>query len=83
MLKDKRGNIFFGVVVALIVYISGILILPYLVEDVTNFRVAMDCTNTSISDTSKINCLMGDIIIPYWIWLIVSIALGFIVGGNT
>ena len=79
---NKKANIYFGVVVAIIVWVSGILILPYIVGDTTTFRIAMDCTNGSISDFSKLNCLAGDSIIPYFIWTLVSLAIGFILGGN-
>ena len=79
---NKKANIYFGIVIALVVWIAGILILPFIVNDITTFRVAMDCTNTAISDITKINCLAGDSLIPYYIWTLVSIALGFIIGGN-
>jgi len=80
---DKRGNIYFGIVIALIVWIGGILILPFIVDDITTFRIAMDCSNSSISDVTKINCLVGDSLVPYFIWTLVSIALGFVAGGRT
>jgi len=79
---NKKANIYFAVVIALIVWVSGILILPFIVDDVTIFRTVMDCTNSSISNVAKISCLAGDSLIPYFIWTLVSIALGFILGGN-
>lgn len=80
---NKRANMFFGVVIALIVWISGILIIPYIVDDIDTFRVDMDCSDSTISDSSKIVCLFGDVTIPYFIWTLVSLALGFLVGGRT
>jgi len=79
---NKRGNIYFGIVIALIFWIGGILIMPFIVDDVATFRVDMNCNNTSISDMSKINCLAGDTVIPYFIWTLAMIALGFIIGGG-
>lgn len=78
---NKKGNIYFGVMVALIVYIFGVLFIPFIVDDVTTVRTALDCSNISISDATKLNCLNVDLVIPYVIWLLVSLALGFIVGG--
>jgi len=79
---NKKGNIFFGIVVALFVWIGGILILPFIVDDITVYRIAMDCTNSSISDMTKLNCLFGDAIVPYFIWTLVSLAIGFLVGSR-
>jgi len=81
MIKGKRGNIFFGVFIALIVYIFGILFLPFVTDDITTSRTDLDCSNVSISDVSKINCLSIDLVTPYIIWLLISLALGFIAGG--
>lgn len=75
---NKRGNLFFGAMIALILWMAGIYFLPYIIDDVTTFRVAMDCTNSSITDTTKITCLTGDIIVPYFIWTLVSLAVGYI-----
>jgi len=79
---NKKGNIYFGIVITLIVWVAGILILPFLANDVLTFRTAMDCSNSSISNFTKVNCLAGDSVIPYFIWTLASIALGFIVGGR-
>ncbi len=80
---NKKGNIYFGIVIALIVWMGGILILPFIMDDVTTFRVAMDCTNSSISDGAKVSCLGGDSLVPYFIWTLASLVLGFIIGGRT
>lgn len=77
---NTKGNLFFAFMVALIVWIAGVLMLPFIIDDIDTFRTDMDCTNSSISDGSKITCLTGDILVPYFIWTIASIALGFIAG---
>ena len=53
--------------------------MPYLIDDIDTYRTAMDCTSTTISDMSKINCLAVDGLIPYFIWTLSVIALGFII----
>lgn len=77
---NKKGNIFMGVAITLIVYIFGILFLPFIIDDITNSRTDLDCTNTDISDGSKLTCLAISGLAPYFIWLVISIALGFLAG---
>ncbi len=79
---NKKGNIYLGVSVALVVWIAGILILPFILDDIDTFRTEMDCTNSSISSTSKINCLAGDTLTPYFIWTLSSLAIGFFAGSR-
>jgi len=78
---NKKGNMFFGVTIALFIYIIGVLFIPFLVDDVDTFRTNMECSDASITDGAKIACLQSDILIPYFIWVFVSITLGIIVGG--
>ena len=82
MKMNKRVSIFFGVTIALFLYITGVLIMPFLVDDVTTFRTVMECSDTSISDGSKLSCLFGDALIPYYIWFFISLAVGYLVGAN-
>jgi hypothetical protein len=77
---NKRGNIFFGVGIAIFLWVMGILILPYITDSVTDSRTGLDCTNISISGGSKITCLYGDVVVPYFIWFLVSLLLGYIAG---
>jgi len=77
---NKRGNIFMGVVVALILYVFGILFIPFLTDDITTARSDLDCSNASIYDGTKLQCLGIDIVIPYFIWFIISASLGYLAG---
>jgi hypothetical protein len=76
----RKGNIFFGAVVGLIIFVFGVLIIPFFADDITTTRVALDCTNTSIYDGTKLTCLGTDLVIPYFIWFFVSVAVGYFVG---
>jgi hypothetical protein len=80
---NKKGNMFFGITVALFLWIMGILILPYMTDSVTDSRTALDCSNTSISDGTKLTCLYTDAIVPYFIWFLVSLLLGYLAGSWT
>jgi hypothetical protein len=78
---NKRGNIFFGVSVGIFLYVMGVLFIPFLTDDITSARTNLDCTNTSITDGTKLTCLNVDIVIPYFIWFLLCLLLGYIAGG--
>ncbi len=80
---NKKGGIFLGVALGLFMFMTGVLILPYLADDVSTFRTALDCSNTgSISDGIKLTCLFGGSLIPYYIWFFTSLSLGLILGSG-
>ena len=79
---NKRGNIMLGLPIALIVWIFGILFLPFIMDDITGFRADLDCSNTTIGGGSMLVCLAGGIIVPLLIWTFLSMAIGFIIGGS-
>lgn len=78
MKMNKRGAVFIGIIIGLIIYMSGVLFIPFLTDSIDETRVALDCTNMAISYGNKFTCLQTDIVIPYFIWLFVSMALGII-----
>ena len=80
MKYNKRGSVFFGVTIGIGIYILSILLLPFLMDDVTTFREAMSCSDTSITGGTMLSCLISDAAIPYFIWFFISLSLGFIVG---
>ena len=80
MRYNKKGSMFFGVTVAIVVYIFGVLFLPFLMDDLTTFRDAMSCSSSSISGGTMLSCLVGDAVVPYLILFFISLALGFIMG---
>lgn len=82
MIKGKKGSIFLGIALGIFMFIMGVLIMPFLLDDVSTFRVALNCANgSSITDGTKLTCLFGGALIPYYIWFFTSLALGLVVGG--
>lgn len=79
---NKKGSIFIGVAIGLFIYVVGILFIPFIMDDIDTSRTSLDCGNTSITDGTKTVCLMQDLTIPYFIWFIVSFAIGIIAGGK-
>ncbi len=80
---NKKGSMFLGIGLGIFMFIIGALILPYLTDDVSTFRVALNCSNSdSITNGAKLTCLFGGALIPYYIWLFTSLALGLVIGGS-
>jgi hypothetical protein len=80
---NKRGNAFIGVALAIFLFVMGILFIPFLTDDITTARGLLDCSNASgITSGTKLLCLNIDLLVPYFILFIVSVALGYIVGGS-
>lgn len=80
---NKRGNVFLGVALGLFIFIMGILFLPFLTDDITTVRTLLDCSNVAgITDGTKLMCLNIDALVPYFIWFIVSVGLGYLSSGG-
>lgn len=80
-MNSKRGNMWFGVWVGIFIYIIGVLFIPYITDDITTTREALDCSSTDITGGTMLTCLQIDLVLPYLIWFFVSLALGFVAGG--
>ena len=79
---NRKGNVFFGFALGIFIFVMGVLVLPYLADDVSTFRAALDCSNSSsISGGTMISCLFGSALIPYYIYFFVSLTIGLIIGG--
>lgn len=79
---NKRGSVFFVVIIAIFIFAMGVMFMPFFADDITSFREDIDCSNSSISDGAKLTCLEVDVLMPYFIWFIVSIAIGLIAGSK-
>jgi len=67
-----------GVVFAIFFFMAGMLIIPFIKDNVTDSRTEIQCTNSSISDGAKLTCLVVDTGVPYFILMILALAGGFI-----
>jgi len=64
---------------AIFILIIGFLFLNFLMPEITDFRIELNCASPSdITDGTKLLCLVGDIIVPYWIILVFSVVIGLI-----
>jgi len=81
---NKKGSIFLGLALGIFIFITGVLILPFITDDVASVRVLLDCANAaSISDGTKISCLFIGGLVPYYIWFFTAISLGVILGSGS
>ena len=79
--KNKNGvAVLFGVVVAVMIFLSGMLFVNYFFNDITlaTGTNQLDCDNPIITDGTKLTCLGIDLVIPYFIILVLSAAGGVI-----
>ncbi len=83
MIKGKKGNIFLGISIFFLVYVFGVLFLPFIADDIATTRIQLDCTNANIIDGAKLNCLLTDILMPYYILFFLSTSAGFLIGRDT
>lgn len=72
------ANLFVAILIAAMIFTSGMLFTNYLKDEVTTARSssALDCSNSSISDGAKLTCLGTDLAIPIWIFWIIAAAGG-------
>jgi len=64
---------------AIFIFLAGMVFINFLIPDVSNARVNMDCSNVAgISDGSKMVCLIVDVVVPYWILIVCSVVGGVV-----
>jgi len=78
MIKGKKGSLFLGFLFAIMFFMIGIMMLPFIKDSVTDARTNLNCTNSSISDGNKFSCLIVDIGVPYFIIALLTFVGGFI-----
>jgi hypothetical protein len=76
---NKGGNMFAGVMIAIVLFMLGMLVVNFLMPEVTQARLDASCSDSAnISDGTKLMCLFIDSTIIYWFILVFSIAGGII-----
>jgi len=76
---NKNAGLFLGVIVAIMVFMAGVLFVEFIKDDVTQTRVDLSCsTPDSITDGTKLLCLVIGGTVPYYIIAFLSIVVGFI-----
>ena len=83
-MKNKKGQIGIAIITFIILIIIGFMMINFVKDEVTNARVNLSCASADdISDATKLICLVVDLTVVYWIWLILSISIGIITARMT
>jgi len=74
---NNRGQLGMGIMAMIILVVLGLMMTNFIMDEVNTARAALTCASPdSISDGTKLLCLVFDITIPYWIIIIFSVAGG-------
>lgn len=77
---NKKGQTMgLAVLSAIIIFIIGLMIVNFIMPEVTNVRAGLSCASaSSISDGTKMLCLIIDTVVPYWVLIVFSVITGII-----
>ena len=84
-MNKKAQTMGLAVVMAITIFIVGMLSINFIKTEVTSARNAsnLNCADITISDGTKLTCLAIDLVVPYFIIVIFSVAGGLIVARIT
>ena len=80
-MRNKRGQTLgVAIIISIFIFIVGMLTINIIKPEVTTARSpeVLDCANNSITDGNKMACLAVDVVVPYFIIIVLSIAGGII-----
>ena len=81
---NKKGSLGIAIVTALILIIIGFMMINFVMDEVTRTRGDLNCANAGdISDSTKLLCLTVDVVVVYFIWIILSVSIGLIISRTT
>ena len=79
MINKKGQSLGLAIMSFIFIIITGFLLINFLTGEVTRSRVDMACSEVDdIEDGNKLFCIVVNAVIPYWIWIILSVAIGAI-----
>jgi len=76
--NKKGAGMFIAFIFAILFFMVGIWMLPFMQDSATDARTNGDCTNSSISDGAKVTCLFVGAGVPYYIIAILTFVGGLI-----
>jgi len=85
---NNKGQVGLAIISAVMIFMVGMVTVNLLKPEITNARetTALDCQNNSITDGTKLTCLVVDFTVPYFMIIIFSVVggilVGFITGGK-
>lgn len=76
---NNRATLFLSIVTSVAFFAAGMLLMNFILPEISIARVALDCDSSTISDGVKATCLGVDVIAPYLILAIVSVFVGRVI----
>lgn len=77
-MKNKaQSGLGIALIVAIMIFMVGVISVNFVRDAVTSARSDLVCTGT-ISDGTKLACLLVDVVVPYFIVMVLSAAGGLI-----
>jgi len=76
-MNNHAQTLAISIITAVVVLIIGLMVINFVKDEVTDARTNLNCESAAtISDGTKVLCLVIDIQVVYWIWIIFSIVIG-------
>jgi len=78
-MNKKGSSLGLAILSALGIFIVGFMFINFIIPEVSTFRSVMDCVSAStISDGTKVLCLVSDAAVPIYILGILSLGIGIV-----
>lgn len=78
-MNNKGQTVLIAVFFAFFLYLFGIVFINFIIPDVDTARSALSCSDTTISDGSRLLCLFVTTPVVYFIMALLSIVGGIII----
>lgn len=77
MMNKKGQSLGLAILSAIVLIVVGFMILNFIMPEISTSRIDLNCGDPdAITSGTKLVCLVGDIIVPYWILLVLMVAIG-------
>lgn len=77
-MNNKGQTIMIAALFSFLFFLFGIVFINFIMPEVINTQTNLSCSDLTISDGTKLMCLITDGVVPYFIILILSAAGGTI-----
>ena len=81
LMRRKQGQAaLVGLMIGIFVFMLAMVFIDPIKDIITEARgtAQLDCSNSTISDGNKMTCLVVDLLLPYFIAVVIAIAGGWI-----
>lgn len=79
-MNNKGQAAMVGLMIGVMVFMVAMIFIAPLADVIDEARAAdqLDCSNSTISDGQKATCLVVDLILPYFIAVVLAVGAGYI-----